>query len=372
MGQATGNHICCSARDKNERGFNSGIGQFMFREEIEVSMQAKFMSFAPLWHKEAQVRRLALASAKEVHIYRVEGLPEERTRLSFEHSLTMDPGHEITGLLFCDENSSRSLAVAFSAEGRFLVRVWMLDSPSWAKSDYVASLEEHKAPVDIITISPTYLFTADRNGECGTWQKASFQKKAMARLHTRIADLAVDRLFVYSVGVDCQISVWSVPELTPVFTMGVDIPAGLGADGLGADGLTRLTHLRLPLSRWAGSQGRTGKAPKGSIFIAGMVGESGVLMHWMLDERVCKSAQVAHTSPIIALAYGPYDNGPLTTMDEHGTCRVWTWAAGLVCTQTVDIPLGCVAVAVEPQGGLYSLFSDRIIVWLREPCALGQ
>merc|ERR1712135_165762 len=76
------------------------------------------------------------------------------------------------------------------------------------------------------------------------------------------------------------------------------------------------------------------------------------------EEPTCKTAQIAHNSPIMAMVYGPYDNGPLVTVDACSVCRIWVWASGLVCSQTVESPrnsLGCsVSVCVEPQFGLYS------------------
>lgn len=462
MGQPASHNICCSVRDKNERlagNFNGGgIGQFQCAD-VDIGLdQPRFLAFAPLWHNQGPlVRRLALASEDEVQVYRIkENLVGEEelksedvgravggshgfAQVSLERTLSLGD-HVVTGLLFCDEMSSRNLVVAYrprstpdgKSVGPYVARIWNLDllrvelakqpaseSTGWRLSEwFVASLEDHKAPITGLAISPTYLFTADAGGECAIWQKAAgYARRAVARLHAGgIGDLTVDRLFVYSVGVDdCKVSVWSVPDLTPVLSIDASLPveilAGLSKPdptvneianqvefsggpvppafclGVQTQSLCRLSALRLPLSRWAGSQGsaRAGKLPKGSIFIAGVlsedsnvgIGGAGVLMHWMLgEEPTCKTAQIAHNSPIMAMVYGPYDNGPLVTVDACSVCRIWVWASGLVCSQTVEFPrnsLGCsVSVCVEPQFGLYSTFGDsKVVIWRRDPASLG-
>lgn len=405
MGQPASHHICCSARDKDDRyvaNFNA-VGQFSTREEIELPLQdLLFLSFAPLWHKEGpHIRRLAVATKSEVHVYRIDGIREEgrmsvtdmpAPQLNLEHSLKLSG---VTAVTFCDENYSRNLAVAYTCKGHSIVRLWSLErgmrgpgtAPWTADEGYLASLEDHQAPVNILAISPTYLFTGDLAGECGVWHKATcYQRKTLSKLHDGLADLTVDRLFLYSAGLDCALHVWRVPDLTLVYRLGVDLPKELQYTAAevalgGHNRLARLTHLRLPLSRWAGSQGstRTGKVPKGSIFVAGVMDDgAGVLMHWMLsEERACKSAQIAHESPIVALVYGPYDNGPLTTMDAHCTCRVWIWASGLMCTQAMEVPRprldAGLAVAVEPHWGLYTLFGDnKVTVFRRDPAAISM
>merc|ERR1712079_377995 len=86
-----------------------------------------------------------------------------------------------------------------------------------------------------------------------------------------------------------------------------------------------------------------------------------------------QSVRVAHDSPIIALAYGPYDNGPLVTADNRGIFRVWDYTPKLWCSQKVDT--GCspnsvvqsLAIAVDPlHRSLYSIVGDkRLFMWRR-------
>ncbi|CAK0828762.1 unnamed protein product, partial [Prorocentrum cordatum] len=144
--------------------------------------------------------------------------------------------------------------------------------------------------------------------------------------------------------------------------------------------LAELTAVRRPVSRWSGSQGsaRSAALPKGMLFVAGSLADgqevagagAGVLMEWSLGPKpACQGAQVAHDAPIVALAYGPYDNGPLLTADARGLFRVWDYTPRLWCSQQVDTG-GCpdprsLAVAMDPLNRTaYSIAGDgRLFVW---------
>eukprot|EP00747_Dinoflagellata_sp_TGD_P209844 gnl/TRDRNA2_/TRDRNA2_83218_c0_seq1.p1 gnl/TRDRNA2_/TRDRNA2_83218_c0~~gnl/TRDRNA2_/TRDRNA2_83218_c0_seq1.p1 ORF type:complete len:454 (-),score=65.28 gnl/TRDRNA2_/TRDRNA2_83218_c0_seq1:112-1473(-) len=442
MGQRVSHNMCCSVRDKNEKGRNLAlVGAPQFRcSEVEVRIETpSFLAFAPLWSHSngaAPPKRLALAGDQEVHVYRIsdELMTSDTPNITLEHTLTLPSGQCVTGILFTEESSSRNLAVAFGprtstedrshvGSGPYVVRIWSCEplnpwsgrpaespAPSiWKWNEgYSESLEDHRAPCLRLVASPAYLLTADNLGECRVWQKnKAFAKRAVAKLHQGgIADLAVDRLFVYSAGnEDRRISVWSVPDLTPVLNITADFPEemviGFPSEGSPAVSpmqmptlqtapyrLARLTALKRPLSRWAGSQGsnRNQKTPKGSIYLAGVMAggndnvegaEQGVLMEWALGHQpFCQSLQIAHESPIASMAYGPYDNGPLVTADAFGVFRVWDCVPRLTCSQQLEIlNLGelrgnrfgsGVAMVVEPQRGLYSTVGDkRLFVWRR-------
>lgn len=280
---------------------------------------------------------------------------------------------------------------------------------------YIASLGEHKALVTRMATNKTYLLTADSGGECRLWQKnRAFTKRGAALLHAGgISDLAVDRLFAYSAGnEDRRICAWALPDLSPVLVIPCDIPEDLlvgltssqqtKAEAMQATTaeastpaapssqycrLARVNLLRRPLSRWAGWQGssRGPKAPRGSLFAAGVMREgcevagagAGVLMEWTLGEKPqCQSVQIAHDSPIVALVYGPYDNGPLISADGKGVFRVWefllerglcfTQQIELTCLSTEEGGLYRLAVAVEQPRGIYvAAGSKRLYVWQR-------
>ncbi|CAE8701898.1 unnamed protein product, partial [Polarella glacialis] len=132
---------------------------------------------------------------------------------------------------------------------------------------------------------------------------------------------------------------------------------------------------------------RNSGVPRGMLFVAGTVaagqevaGEgAAVLMEWSLSIKpTCQNAIVAHDSPIVAIAYGPYDNGPLITADTNGVCRVWDFTPRLWCSQQVDMRPSMspkndgppsarleVAIASDPlQRALYSIAGDkRLLVW---------
>mmetsp|Transcript_104367 Transcript_104367/g.332013 ORF Transcript_104367/g.332013 Transcript_104367/m.332013 type:complete len:354 (-) Transcript_104367:142-1203(-) len=341
--------------------------------------------------------------------------------------------------MFSDEDNSRHLGVAIGPEsGRpgeeYVVRVWSCetagslsppeDDPRPAelkqKEGFVSSLDDHKAVVRRMATNKTYLLTADAAGECKLWQKSrAFAKRGTALLHAGgVSDLAVDRFFAYSVGTeDRRICAWALPDLSPILAVPVDIPGELLAGLTGScpraepsqpapsdvpatastpaassmtrqpAQLARVNLLRRPPSRWAGWQGsgRGPKAPRGSLFAAGVLREgcevagagAGVLMEWSLgDKPCCQSVQIAHDSPIVALVYGPYDNGPLISADSKGVFRVWESLLdrGLCFMQQIELAcpangcgsLPCPAVAVEQPRGLYVASGARKLhVWQR-------
>lgn len=149
--------------------------------------------------------------------------------------------------------------------------------------------------------------------------------------------------------------------------------------------LSRLTAVRRPTSRWSAAQGtaRGTNMPRGLLFVAGVVADgqegvaegSGVLMEWSLGaEPHCHCSQMAHDTPVVVLAHGPYDNGPVVTADAQGLFRVWDYTPRLWCSQ--EVQAGTVssdgaalsaqpAFAVDPlRRALYSTVGDkRLFVW---------
>jgi len=447
--------------------------------EVDIQLHCPVMvAFAPLHQREASsLRRLAVANAHEVNVYRVFesddvdlGAPPQ---FVLTHMLKLDPGTVVNGILFSDEDSSRQLLVSTGPEcgrhgAQYSVKVWSCEQiPCWQQvlpsaaltpnsgspgrghvpavleassasttprvvdwadhEGYIANLDEHKAPVTRLATNKTYLLTADAVGECRLWQRnKGFARRALATLHPGgVTDLIVDRFFAYSAGCeDRRICAWTLPELSPVLSIAADIPGEL-VTGTGpgrptlprveADEhteqaastestgsavlhvqnapqcrLERINLLRRPLSRWAGWQGSAKggtKAPRGSLFVAAVLGSgceiagagAGILMEWTLgDTAVCQNAQIAHDSPIVSLVYGPYDNGPLITADAKGVFRVWEsmLERGLCLSQQLDVPgvcvdlaangIHCPAVAVEQPRGLYvAAGAPRLLVWQR-------
>merc|ERR1719433_1233152 len=151
--------------------------------------------------------------------------------------------------------------------------------------------------------------------------------------------------------------------------------------------LTRLTALRRPTSRWSAAQGtaRGTNMPRGLLFVAAVVADgqegvpegSGVLMEWLLGaEPHCHCSQMAHDTPVVVLAHGPYDNGPVVTGDAKGLFRVWDYTPRLWCSQEVQagtlsstdaaaVLPSQPAFAVDPlRRALYSTVGDkRLFVW---------
>lgn len=294
----------------------------------------------------------------------------------------------------------------------------------WSPDDYVHSLEDHGSPVKHMAVNQSYLISVDSSGVCCVWHKSKgFVNKQISRIHqSSIVDLAVDRFFVYSIGSqDKSISIWSVPSLMQVAVVSVEIPkdilyglkydtnvpvaacpiaeeevpnvalpssagSAVSSKSKAVCGISSLTALRRPLSRWAGSQGSKhgNQAPKGMLYVAGVLAETcevagsgaGVLMEWSLSNGEdgvahCQSAQIAHDVPIVSIGYGPYDNGPVITADARGVFRVWDTVPRLICSQHVEFFSGPnselqVSIAVEPRRGFYSCMGDRrLFVWRR-------
>jgi len=421
--------MCCSVRDKHIQGQLVPVGSAPQFEsfEVEVKMErAVFASFAPLHQRQevVQTRRIALASRTQVQVYTVsdmETTSSETTQFPVTHQMAMEAGQEITAILFPDEDSARHFCVAFGPaedlsrarkEALIGLQVWSCEASWKEKEGSVALLEDHLAPITRLAASRAYLLSCDVTGTCYVYQKnKAYAKRATAQLHVGgVADLAADRLFVYSAGSeDRAVCVWALPDLTPVLNVPIDIPidfmGGLVSpssveepariptmpapasvpdlDSKSSQSrLARLSLIRRPLSRWAGWQGssRGPKMPRGVIFVAGVLGNvsdiagegAGVLMEWSLGEKPsCKNVQIAHESPIELLIYGPYDNGPLVTADAKGVFRVWEFQLekGLRFSQQIELLCmanpGELTVCVEQPRGLYVTAGGRLFVWQR-------
>mmetsp|Transcript_30466 Transcript_30466/g.71622 ORF Transcript_30466/g.71622 Transcript_30466/m.71622 type:complete len:98 (-) Transcript_30466:15-308(-) len=83
---------------------------------------------------------------------------------------------------------------------------------------------------------------------------------------------------------------------------------------------------------------------------------------------------MAHALPIVTMAYGPCDNGPLITADMRGLCRIWDCTPRLRCSQQIEAAyLGVgtlqlasrVRLALDPMN--YAVFAvageKRLLVW---------
>mmetsp|Transcript_60356 Transcript_60356/g.171525 ORF Transcript_60356/g.171525 Transcript_60356/m.171525 type:complete len:447 (+) Transcript_60356:76-1416(+) len=437
-------YMCCSAREKAglENPPCLGAPPRFRLDSCEVQIaQARLVAFAPLYQREAALtRRVALASACEVHVYRVTdpddlsaGLPE----LTLTHTLRAEHGQQITGVRFVDEDNSRDLAVAFGpvegAEGEHVLQIWNTEADR--KDDFggvlpdeqveVVQWDHHsncstsivfsKVPIThMATQKGSFFLAADATGNCQLFNKRkNFELRSEAVLHPGgIVDLALDKLFLFSVGNQRAIRVSSVPDLREVLTISVDLsqdflrcmgaPASSGplrrpSQGARAPAspsahFAALGPLRRPCSRWTGMPGaaRSGGsgAPRGFLYAAGVLGDAcevagagaGVLMEWQLGgQALCRSAQVAHDSPIVLLSHGPYDNGPIITADAKGIFRVWQSELdkGLCFMQQVDLaclePAAVPAVAVEQPRCLYMVACNKkLVVWRRHQDEFGR
>lgn len=274
---ATGSrtYMCCSVRDKQGLSSELGAGrppQFHCHEaDVRIENPA-FAAFAPLHQREtALTRRLALASAQEVHVYRAP--PSEQPKgkagamllppLVLTHRLVVDPSVMVAGILFADEDNSRHLAVALGpwpnpppgvglpsaavvgkSDEAHRIQVWSCEGGQsvasngeapgvveWKQGEgCIATISEHKAAITKLCANKTYLLSGDAAGECRLWQKnKAFQRRAQGLFHKGgVADLAIDRLFAYSAGTeDLRICIWMLPDLSQMVSIPVDIPDGL-------------------------------------------------------------------------------------------------------------------------------------------------
>lgn len=433
-------YMCCSGREKAglENPPCLGAAPRFRLDTLEVQIAgARLVTFAPLYQREAALtRRVALASACEVHVYRVtdpdvpdSGLPE----LTLTHTLRAEQGQQIAGVRFADEDNSRDLVVAFGpregSEGEHFLKIWnteaerdgstggsrgLLDEQvevvQWdPQSSSSRSIALSKPITHMATQKGSFFLAADATGNCKLFNKRkNFELRSEAVLHPGgIVDLALDKVFLFSVGNQRVIRVSSVPDLREVLTISIDVsqdflrcmggPTRRPSQGVRAPAspgvqLAELSLLRRPCSRWTGMPGvaRTGGsgAPRGFLYAAGVLGEAsevagagaGVLMEWQLGEQArCRSAQVAHDSPIVLLSHGPYDNGPVVTADARGVFRVWQSELdkGLCFMQQVDLaclePAAVPAVAVEQPRCLYMVACDRkLVVWRRRQDEFGR
>lgn len=404
--------------------WGSGPTSFIHSEQELEFKRPRFISYAPLYGDGGTEKRLAVASDNSVHVYSVSHTNGHAIDLRLERVFSLDFAQAVTGLGFADANSSCKLSVAFGprsgAKATYHARIWPLEYfasqsseaalPLDGTTGYTFSLDEHTAPINCLVAGHAYLVTGDRSGECRVWHKGKqFARKGFAKLHEGgIVDLSVDRVFLYSAGVDAwSVRVWRLPDLSSVLDVPMEIPMELLSvpqyDLWRSDsGSPRhsspprsppcydpprppssrspsmhlaVTVLRRPQSRWAASRAdRT----TGVLYVAGLLQGNGpgsgcgALCEWSLGGRVrCQIAQVAHEAPIVALVYGPYDNGPLITANALGVFRIWNIVPRLRCVQEVTIASSNdalhIAIAVRPQWGFYSIAGDgRLTVWHRQ------
>lgn len=450
-------YMCCSVRDKHAVGSQHAAGdqmtpvcqvpRFQVKEADIAIESAKFASFAPLHHREpALPRRIVLANNSELHVYTVlDGDPDMEgenfsVRFQCAHVMSLESEFMITGAMFVDEDNSRNIAVALApvtdtASAAIgipraaapandaaavptgpVVRIWSVENFAAMQQDevlhidpyrgFLASLGEHKRPIEHMAVNRSFLVTADGSGECCVWQKnRAFSRQTVSIIHADgLAHLIVDRLHVFSIGkADRRICIWGLPSLVPLLEIPVDIPAELFADispskrppstettphiannGFlqGDQRLARLSFMCRPSSRWAGMPGSTRlpKVPRGTLLLAGVLGDgaivagpgAGVLMSYaMWPSPICTGVQIAHDSPIVALVYGPYDNGPVVTADAKGVFRIWeSPEKGFHLTQQIDGTCSSFpadfAIAVEPPYGIYvAIGTKKMMVWRR-------
>lgn len=381
----------------------------------------EFIAFGPLYAAGQGLiqKRLAVAGGACVQVYAVDDSDFQAECygcMSLEHSFDVPIGFSVTALCFSDESSSSHVVAALaptkSCDTMCFANVWDCERQSRSPchsstdgedkenlplggrncSDAIAVMDGHSGVIRCFATNSGCFATADSTGACQIWERPrNYALVGVETLHEGgIADLALDRLFAYSAGsVDCLLRIWHLPDLEPALTVPMFVPTARvfphedaalsGLDAMvQADAeqvqFSRVTVLRRPQSRWAGARAYT---PAGTIYIAGvdahaLGGEGpGILSEWRLNPKVtCQAARVAHESPIVEVAFGPYDNGPLVTADRRGVFRVWDIVTKLHCMQEVrpggnEVPRG-LALAVQPQQGIFaSLGDNRIFLWRR-------
>ncbi|CAK9031787.1 unnamed protein product [Durusdinium trenchii] len=125
MGAPISRNMCCSIRDKD--GFGKAFAQspHFNCSEVELPLESpSLVAFSPLWAM--GTRRLAVANAHTVHIYRMSdsGKFEMPT---LESTLEMEDGFVITALIFRDEDTARAFVIASKPENRARgvnIKIW--------------------------------------------------------------------------------------------------------------------------------------------------------------------------------------------------------------------------------------------------------
>mmetsp|Transcript_30942 Transcript_30942/g.65602 ORF Transcript_30942/g.65602 Transcript_30942/m.65602 type:complete len:543 (+) Transcript_30942:124-1752(+) len=321
----------------------------------------------------------------------------------------------------------------------------------WEKSAS-ASLEYHSASIVKMSNNRQNVVLGDLDGQVSVWIKAKdgqpWTRKVANHCHqTGIADLCVDREFAFTCGrKESVVCVWLVSSLLQILKLPMHIPEqvvtnlkpppqpyapavslSLAGPVLEAVSPTRsnssstsfddpspifarINLIKRPQTRWSGvaSAHKKGliqkKTAYGTLFVAAILGPAGatgsvgpgagILMEWSLGEHPrLRSIHTAHESPIVAMSFGPYDNGPLVTADLRGSFRVWEMAlsGGLQLSQQIMTDVGPVqapslqvlalddwakcllpassswpAMATEPPRAVYIVVSGALSVWQRQ------
>jgi hypothetical protein len=211
------------------------------------------------------------------------------------------------------------------------------------------------------------------------WRKSGNEMslQAEASLHQgSLSFMSLDRGALFTIGHDDgNVGVWNAVDLSCLSRV-ESISAGIQSH-LGTTGSLDVTACFRPSARWVKAPQRGAiRPPPGLVYIAGLwraedaSSPVAVLSKWSFagadrEAPECTAAQVTGSEPITALVYGPYDNGPLVTGDQHGFCQVWEWGSRLIKKQdqikhehaAMDSP-GWLLI-VEPRKGLLSVGGDR-------------
>lgn len=426
MGQAA----CCSQREKGTFVGGSKHRRFAY-DVIPVDLSpATLLSISPLYvpsqssssAKKEVPRRIAVGNETEVRVFQLrkdvdeDGDVNGPPILELEATASCISGMRFSSLHFVDDLRPRLLAAGLAcADDRGqrdktqpCIVIWDCDDCGSKARDsdceteclslsVAMELSGLSPPVTHLAATSLYFVAADGAGGCGVWnKKTGFQMHGCNMLHEGgVADMAVDKQYVYSAGAqDCRIAISAISDLSLIQEINLSCTSSFkgvtlydgrapnnGDKATGDLEVAQITAARRPLSRWTAVQRNSNnKGPSGLLFVAAVRrlpndpydDGTGILMEWHLSERpTCIAACIAHDGPIKALAFGPYDNGPLITADGLGGVSIWDWGIMMQRAQLVRLSqastCGLVSFAVEPQCGFYSVSGgDTLCVWRQQ------
>eukprot|EP00929_Paragymnodinium_shiwhaense_P120865 TRINITY_DN92939_c0_g1_i1.p1 TRINITY_DN92939_c0_g1~~TRINITY_DN92939_c0_g1_i1.p1 ORF type:complete len:466 (-),score=20.23 TRINITY_DN92939_c0_g1_i1:265-1662(-) len=210
------------------------------------------------------------------------------------------------------------------------------------------------------------LYVADAGGCCACFCKmdmmghVGIEEGRLALLHKgAVSQLVADAFFVYSAGAsDFQVSVWD-SDLQEQ-RLRIDVRTAMGPQRPPA--ANSISGLVRPSSRW-GSRSCHSQGVTGLLFLSvASTSREGLIVSWNLSTGNMPHVINAHAAPVSALAYGPYDNGPLLSAGMDSTIKAWD-TNSLQCVRSLRNAGGYVTfITVEPQHRLFTLDTGG---WLR-------
>eukprot|EP00742_Colponemidia_sp_Colp-10_P005900 GILJ01006311.1.p1 GENE.GILJ01006311.1~~GILJ01006311.1.p1 ORF type:complete len:387 (-),score=26.19 GILJ01006311.1:317-1477(-) len=308
-------------------------------------------------------RRIATGHPRGVRVWQLNKELDSLASVTPLYHETFGGKTEIRALAFMDPFESRFLLGACTtdeggSQKAHSIRVWDLNFSFRCCGE----LKGHLAHINCLAVSENRIFSGSEDGVIKAWDRHSnFQCVKTVTAHEGpVRGLDFSDGYLFSVGEDLKIKIWDSKSLELRQMFSADTPQPHVK-------ITALYTIRRPSARWmvASVQSPYRLQPgylAGHLFVSGVDSNGiGCVLVWDLRKGECVKVLSGHTGRIRAMAFGPYDNGPLATGGWDKKIRVWDLTT-MTCTHSVEGHVGEVScLCVEPHFHLFSGGSDSLL-----------